>query len=96
MYSRRPETPWHAWQNITIVDPLHRGHRLGALIKVANLRYVLEARPNLEIIDTGNAYVNSYMISINEEMGFQPDLGTPELAVTSWRVRSNVRQRCVL
>ena len=66
------ETPWHAWQNITIVDPLHRGHRLGALIKVANLRLVLDARPSLKAIDTGNAYVNSYMIAINEEMGFQP------------------------
>jgi GNAT superfamily N-acetyltransferase len=66
------EVPWHAWQNITIVDPKHRGHRLGALIKVANLRYVREGRPTLEVIDTGNAYVNTYMISINEEMGFQP------------------------
>ncbi len=66
------ETPWHAWQNITIVDPDHRGHRLGALVKVANLRYVLADRPQLEVIDTGNAYVNSYMIAINEEMGFRP------------------------
>ncbi|GIH10282.1 GNAT family N-acetyltransferase [Rhizocola hellebori] len=66
------ETPWHAWQNITIVDPQHRGHRLGALVKVANLRQVLQARPRLEVIDTSNAFVNSYMISINEEMGFRP------------------------
>src|SRR5581483_8081231 len=29
------EQDWHAWQGITIVDPAHRGHRLGALVKIA-------------------------------------------------------------
>jgi GNAT superfamily N-acetyltransferase len=66
------QVPWHAWQNITIVDPIHRGRRLGALVKVANLRMVLNAVPSLTVIDTGNAFVNSHMISINEEMGFRP------------------------
>ena len=64
--------PTHCWQQITIVEPKHRGHRLGALVKVANLRYYLEREPSTKIIDTFNAAVNSYMISINEEMGFRP------------------------
>jgi GNAT superfamily N-acetyltransferase len=66
------ELDWHCWQQITIVEPRHRGHRLGALVKVANLRFYLENEPATKIIDTFNAAVNSYMISINEEMGFRP------------------------
>jgi hypothetical protein len=66
------EIPWHAWQNITIVDPGHRGHRLGALVKVANLRLMREHQPQVTTVDTGNAAVNTYMIAINEQMGFRP------------------------
>ncbi|GAA1647655.1 hypothetical protein GCM10009679_60990 [Saccharothrix algeriensis] len=65
------EAPWHAFQQITIVDPKHRGHRLGALVKVANLRYFRENEPQIEHIDTFNAAENSYMVSINEQMGFR-------------------------
>jgi GNAT superfamily N-acetyltransferase len=67
-----PELPWHAWQQITIVEPKHRGHRLGVLVKVANLRLMRHHEPQITIVDTGNAAVNSYMISINEQMGFRP------------------------
>jgi GNAT superfamily N-acetyltransferase len=66
------ELDWHAWQQITIVEPKHRGHRLGALVKVENLRFFLEHQPDTRIIDTFNAAENSYMISINEQMGFRP------------------------
>lgn len=62
----------HAWQQITLVDPPHRGHRLGTLIKIENLRYALAAEPGLEVIDTWNAAVNDHMILINEAMGFRP------------------------
>ncbi|MGN9810592.1 GNAT family N-acetyltransferase [Micromonospora sp. BQ11] len=63
--------PWHAWQATTIVDPDHRGHRLGLLVKIENLRYALAREPQLTAIDTWNAAVNDYMISINERMGFR-------------------------
>jgi GNAT superfamily N-acetyltransferase len=69
--SHDPEVDWHAWQQITIVDPEHRGHRLGALVKVENLRYFRQAEPGVKIIDTFNAATNNYMISINEDMGFR-------------------------
>ena len=65
-------TPWHAWQFITIVEPKHRGHRLGAIVKVENLRHVLAHEPALTTVDTWNASVNDHMISINEAMGFRP------------------------
>lgn len=63
---------WHAFQQITLVEPRHRGHRLGAIVKVENLRYAMAHEPALRAIDTWNAGVNDHMISINEAMGFRP------------------------
>lgn len=65
-------TTWHAWQWITLVDPPHRGRRLGALIKLENLRYARAQQPELQVIDTWNAAENRHMIGINEAMGFRP------------------------
>ncbi|HTJ36405.1 MAG TPA: GNAT family N-acetyltransferase [Dactylosporangium sp.] len=62
---------WHAWQLITLVHPEHRGHRLGIVAKVANLRALLAAEPAVTTIDTFNAASNSFMIAINEAMGFR-------------------------
>jgi GNAT superfamily N-acetyltransferase len=55
-----------AHQAITIVDPGHRGHRLGLLLKLANLRQIRERFPHVEYIWTDNADVNAPMIAINE------------------------------
>jgi GNAT superfamily N-acetyltransferase len=66
-----PEDPTHAWQWDTIVDPDHRGHRLGTLIKTANLRFLLEHEPLLATIMTWNAVSNGPMIAVNEAMGFR-------------------------
>jgi GNAT superfamily N-acetyltransferase len=62
---------WHCWQLITLVHPAHRGHRLGVVAKVANLRFMREREPAVTTIDTFNAVENSYMIAINEAMGFR-------------------------
>ncbi len=62
---------WYADQGDTIVAPEHRGHRLGILIKVANLDYARAHRPELRVIDTWNADSNRYMVAINEAMGFR-------------------------
>ncbi|MFC8846584.1 MULTISPECIES: GNAT family N-acetyltransferase [unclassified Micromonospora] len=67
-----PSAPWHAFQQITIVDPVHRGHRLGLLVKAANLRYALDHEPGLRAVDTFNAEANAHMIAINEALGFRP------------------------
>jgi GNAT superfamily N-acetyltransferase len=63
---------WHSWQQNTIVEPNHRGHRLGTIVKIENLRYALATEPGLLHIDTFNAASNAHMISINEAMGFRP------------------------
>jgi GNAT superfamily N-acetyltransferase len=62
---------WYAEQWDTIVAPEHRGHRLGTLIKVANLEYARAQRPEVRVVDTVNADSNPYMVAINEAMGFR-------------------------
>ncbi|MFG1916385.1 GNAT family N-acetyltransferase [Micromonospora sp. NPDC048898] len=63
---------WHAYQQITIVDPDHRGHRLGLIAKAENLHHLLTHEPAVRVIDTWNAASNSYMVAINEQFGFRP------------------------
>ena len=59
------------WQQITIVDPDHRGHRLGLLVKLDNLAHALEHEPGTRHVDTFNALDNARMIAIDDELGFR-------------------------
>ncbi|WP_349880106.1 GNAT family N-acetyltransferase [Micromonospora sp. HUAS YX12] len=72
----------HAWQEITIVDPDHRGHRLGLLCKAGNLAYALAHEPALRVVDTWNAAANRHMIGINEQLGFRPAAGSVDWQLT--------------
>jgi GNAT superfamily N-acetyltransferase len=56
----------------TFVHRQHRGHRLGLATKAANLRVVQAARGDLTLVITENGETNSYMVAINERMGFRP------------------------
>jgi len=64
--------PRVAYQWDTIVLGPHRGHRLGMLMKLANLELLRRTIPGVEIINTWNAGVNEHMIAVNEAMGFRP------------------------
>ncbi len=64
--------PANAFQWDTLVLKEHRGHRLGALVKVANLERLRTEAPDARWVHTWNADENTYMISINEAMGFVP------------------------
>ena len=66
------DTPSQSWQNLTLVHPEHRGHRLGLIVKLENLRYIRAHRPELTGIDTINAADNERMLAINVAMGFRP------------------------
>jgi len=82
-------TPGWAFQQITAVAKEHRAHRLGLLVKAANLQQLTGDDPGARRILTGNAGANKYMIAINEMLGFRvsdqyrewslditPDIGT--------------------
>jgi GNAT superfamily N-acetyltransferase len=62
----------------TLVHRDHRGHRLGAAVKVANLRRLQRDRPDQTEVTTQNAEVNEQMIGINERLGFRPVALVPE------------------
>ncbi len=54
----------------TIVDPQHRGHRLGLLVKLANLRQLRARFPATESVQTYNATENAHMRAVNAQLGF--------------------------
>jgi hypothetical protein len=59
-------------QFATLVLREHRGHGLGMLLKLANLRFLLAERPGHPSITTFNAEENRYMLDVNEAMGYVP------------------------
>lgn len=64
--------PGVAYQWGTLVDPAHRGRRLGLAVKVANLAHLQATRPDITRLITCNAEVNQHMIAINRRLGFEP------------------------
>jgi GNAT superfamily N-acetyltransferase len=65
------DSPGEAWQQLTVVHPDHRGHRLGLAVKLANLDLLADHAPEVRVVQTGNAAVNKPMIAVNEMMGFE-------------------------
>jgi len=63
--------PEKAYQWGTLVLREHRGHRLGALVKLAALRELGAASPATTSISTWNAESNAPMIAVNEALGFR-------------------------
>lgn len=61
-----------ASHGVTIVDPEHRGRRLGTVVKLELHRYAKAVTPGLRVIDTYNAAENGHMIRINDLVGFRP------------------------
>jgi len=73
--------PERAWQQITLVLPEERGHRLGLVLKLENLKFVRGRRPELRYLDTFNALSNEHLLAINRQIGFRPTE-----AIIHWRL----------
>ena len=58
-------------QHDTSVVRSHRGHRLGQLLKADMVRWLAEAEPQLETVETFNAESNDHMIAVNEKLGYR-------------------------
>lgn len=69
---RDERSPTVAYQFDTIVDPGHRGHRLGMLVKSATVGVLQEQMPEVTRVETWNALENGPMLRVNRAMGFVP------------------------
>ncbi|MDZ5662915.1 GNAT family N-acetyltransferase [Nocardioides sp. S-58] len=63
--------PAYGQVGITIVDPAHRGHRLGLALKLATHDLAVATYPDLVSLDTSNAEVNTWMNAVNEALGYR-------------------------
>ncbi|WP_019135448.1 GNAT family N-acetyltransferase [Cellulomonas massiliensis] len=60
----------YQWDTLVLDD--HRGHRLGMLVKAANLQRLQEEFPRARRVATWNAEENAHMLAINVALGFRP------------------------
>jgi hypothetical protein len=67
-----PQASRAVTQEDTLVLREHRGHRLGMLLKLANLQFLERVHPGHPAIVTFNAEENRPMLSVNEHVGFVP------------------------
>jgi GNAT superfamily N-acetyltransferase len=76
-----PTQPATVWVGVTGVRPEHRGHALGTWLKAQMTLRIIDQRPGVNDIRTGNADSNDAMLGINRGMGYQP-----YVAGTVWQI----------
>jgi GNAT superfamily N-acetyltransferase len=69
------EQPGTAYQWDTLVMRAHRGHHLGALLKIATMRLLESGGYATHVIYTSNNSLNAAMIAVNEALGARPTGG---------------------
>ena len=74
------EQPDTAYQWDTLVVGVHRGHRLGGLMKLATMRLLAEGTYATTKISTFNSEINAPMIAVNDALGARVSGG-----IVTWR-----------
>ena len=82
--------PEIAWQGDTGVWPEHRERGLGRWLKAVNGLRLIEERPEVRWLYTGNAASNRAMLAINDAMGFRP-----VRYIGAWQVSVDAARRFV-
>ncbi len=76
--------PRGSYNGVTLIDPEHRGHRLGLAVKIATHDLALASFDSLETVATSNAEVNSQMVAVNEALGYRTTATALELQKEIW------------
>jgi len=82
-----------AWQEATVVDPIHRNKGIGRWLKAVNCLRLLDERPQLRYVDTWNAFSNAAMLGINEAMGFEVVKSFSEYQIPTDRLALALKER---
>jgi GNAT superfamily N-acetyltransferase len=85
--SWNPQQPKTVYQYGTAVRPEHRGSALGKWLKATMLKRIMDERPDVADVRTGNADSNDAMLGINRGMGFRPFIAATWWQVTTEKLR---------
>jgi len=85
--------PKAAWQEATAVNPVHRDKGIGRWLKAVNALRLMDDRPDIDYIDTWNAYSNGPMLGINITMGFEIVKSYSEYQISTERLAEAVKAR---
>lgn len=64
------DSPNDSFQAATLVQPEHRGHRLGTILKLDNHRRLRRGFPQVRTLWTSVAEVNTHMLAVNQQLGY--------------------------
>jgi GNAT superfamily N-acetyltransferase len=86
-----PSEPETVYVGATGVFPEHRGHALGKWLKATMTLRVMDERPQVTSIRTGNADSNDAMLGINREMGY-----VPFISQTLWEISTEAAEKWLI
>lgn len=92
----QPNKPHIAHIDATGVLEHHRNHGLGRWLKAAMIEKILEEKPEVLLIRTGNADMNAPMLKINNELGFKPSQANSVVQISVAKVKEYLQTRKTL
>ena len=88
-----PNRPMILNQGFTGIYPSYRNKGLGRWLKAGMMEKLLNGRPEVEFVRTGNANSNAAMLKINVEMGFKPYISNVVWQVDTAQVETYLNKK---